>query len=173
MLHPFVPASDREADALEDLRDRLLRDPRRNPIEPRRVGQVLLGRHLLEERRLDRDAVDEPLDRARLLDHVVAEDRGAAPVGQQQRREQADKRRLARAVLTEDRDALATLHRERDALESRYAPSPLSPASARRVAAEELLAQIVNFNGEHDELLRFGGTRTRAGRLPTQAAHGA
>jgi hypothetical protein len=30
----------------------------------------------------------------------------------------------------------------------------------------------VNINGEHDELLRFGGTRTCALHLPTQAAHG-
>jgi hypothetical protein len=74
--------------------------------------------------------------------------------------------------LTEDRDALAALDRERHTLERRYTPPPLPPARARRIAAEELFAQVVSFNGKHNELLRFGGTRTCADRLLMQAAHG-
>src|SRR5438309_10570942 len=128
MLHPFVATPDRETDAREDLRDLRARLTRRNAVEPSGVREILFGRHLLEERRLDRHAVHEPLDRARLLHHVVAEDRCAATVGQQQRREHTDERRLSRPVLAQDRDALAALHRERDALERRYAPPPLAPA---------------------------------------------
>ena len=59
-----------------------------------RRSRVLLGRHLLEERRLDRPAVDELAHRTALGVHVVAEDAGAAAVVEQQGREQADERRL-------------------------------------------------------------------------------
>src|SRR2546427_348448 len=62
-------------------------------------------------------------DLARLLEDVVAEDARLPAVGQQQRREQADERRLPGAVLAEDRDALAALHLEADALQRRAAAS--------------------------------------------------
>ena len=87
-----------------------------HPVEPRRVGEVLGRRHLLEEGRLDRDPVDEPANGAGLLEDVVAEDVRAAAVVQEQRREQPDERRLPRAVLAEDRDALAAGDLEGDAL---------------------------------------------------------
>src|SRR6266511_2533505 len=165
MLHALVAAADGEADALEELRDLRARRTRWHAVEPRRVGEVLLRRHLLEERGFDRYAVHEPLDRARFLDHVVAEDLGLSAVREQQRRQH-------RAVLAQDRDALAALHRERDAFECRYAAPPLAHVRSRRVAAEEFLAQVVDFNGRHLMLLRLGGTRTRTAHLPTQAAHG-
>src|SRR6266545_7089900 len=172
MLHALVAAADGEADALEELRDLRARRTRWHAVEPRRVGEVLLRRHLLEERGFDRYAVHEPLDRARFLDHVVAEDLGLSAVREQQRRQHPNQRRLPRAVLAQDRDALAALHRERDAFECRYAPPPLAQVRSRRVAAEEFLAQVVDFNGRHLMLLRLGGTRTRTAHLPTQAAHG-
>src|SRR6266508_377113 len=170
MLHPFVAAADREPDALEDLGDLRPGLARRNPVEARGIREVFLGRHLLEKRRLDGHAVDEPLHGARFLDYVVAEDRGVAAVRQEQRRQHADQRRLPGAVLPQDRDAFATLDRERDALEGGYAASPLAHARAHGIAAEELLAQVVNFNGEHLLLLRLGGTRARATHRPKQAA---
>src|SRR5207237_10362090 len=141
----------------KDAHDLVLRFPGRHAVEPRGVGEVLLRRHLLEERRLDRDTVDEPLDDALLLGDVVAEDRRAAAVVQEQCREQPDQRRLARAVLPEDRDAFAALDREGHAFEGREALPLASQAGARRVAAEELLAQVVDFNGVH--LLLLPGLR--------------
>ena len=54
---------------------------RRHPVEARGVVQVLRRRHLLEERRLDRDAVDEPPHGLRCSrDDVVAEDARRAAV---------------------------------------------------------------------------------------------
>jgi hypothetical protein len=53
----------------------------------------------------------------------VAEDAGLAAVVDEQRREQPDQRRLARAVLAEDRDALAALDRERDVVQRDAADS--------------------------------------------------
>src|SRR5689334_14378160 len=116
MLHRLVAAPAREADPVEDDRDPLAYFGAGHPVEARGVAEVLLGRHLLEEGGLNRDAVHEPLDRARLAEDVMAEDVRAAAVVQEQCREQTDKRRLARAVLAQDRDALAALNRERGVL---------------------------------------------------------
>ena len=114
VLHRLGPPLLGEADPLEDARDLVLRVGRGHAVEARRVAEVLGGGHLLEEARLDRDAVDEPLHGALLGEHVVPEHPGAAAVVQQQRRQQADERRLARSVLAEDRDALSSLHGEAD-----------------------------------------------------------
>jgi energy-coupling factor transporter ATP-binding protein EcfA2 len=76
-------------------------------------AEVLAGRHLLEERGLDGDAVDHRPHGPGLRD-VVAEDPGGSAVRQEQRREQPDQGRLARAVLTQDGDALAACHLEGD-----------------------------------------------------------
>src|SRR5262249_34996154 len=73
----------------------------------------------------------------------VAEDVSVTPVVQEQRREQADERRLAGAVLAEDRDALAALDLEGDVLDRDALPR------AETLPADELLAQIVNFDGVH------------------------
>src|SRR5207237_2630403 len=103
---------------------------------------------LLEEARLDRDAVDEPADRRRFLEHVVAEDLRLAAVLDQQRREQADERRLSRAVLAEDGDALATGDREGDVGERR--PRTLAGETARFPgAAPERVAQVAHLDGGH------------------------
>src|SRR6266566_3895393 len=162
MLHAFVPTADGETDACEDLGNLLAGHARRDAIEPRRVRKVLLRRHLLEEGRLDRHSVDEPLNRALFLDDVVAEDGRRPAVRQEQRRQDADQRRLARAVLAQDGDALTPLDPERDALERRDTPSLAAQAGAVRIAARELLAQVVDLNSEHDVLLLLDGTRTKA-----------
>ena len=75
----------------------------------------------------------------------MAEDASTPSVGEQQRREQADERRLARPVLAEDRDGLAPLHRERDAVEGR--PHALAEAPLLAVAHPELLTQRVDLDG--------------------------
>src|SRR5437763_9180731 len=159
MLHRLVPATGREADAVEDHRDPLTGLCAGHPVEPRRVAQVLLGRHLLEKGSLDRDAVDQPLNGALLLEDVVPEDERAAAIVQQQGREQPDERRLPGAVLPEDGDALAALDRERDVLERGHSPPAPAQTGALRVAAEEFLAPVVDFYGGHVALLRIGGTR--------------
>ena len=147
-LHRLVAAVRREADALEDLRDLRACLLRRHPVVAGGVAQVLRRGHLLEEGRLDRDPVHDPADRAVLRDHVVAEDACVPAVRQQERREQADERRLPRAVLPEDRHRLACRHRERDAVEgnARAALAALLAALAG-VLATELLAQLVHLDG--------------------------
>src|SRR5439155_18567704 len=102
--------------------------------------------HLLEEARLDRDAVDEPADRRRVLHDVVAEDPCLAAVVDQQRREQADQRRLPRAVLAEDGDALAAGDREGDVVERRPR-TPAREAARLAVAAPERLPQVTHLDG--------------------------
>ena len=73
-----------------------------------------------------------------------------AAVVQEQRREHAHERRLARAVLAQDGDALAAREGEAHALQRRHAAAA-DAATAAAVAADELLAQIVDFDG------RMGG----------------
>jgi hypothetical protein len=122
-----------EPDAVQDRRDPLSRLARRQPVEPRRVREVLDRGHLLEERRLDGHSVDHPPDRPG-LGNVVPEDVRAAAVRQQQRREQPDERRLPGTVLAEDRDALAARDGERQPAQ-RLDPDALAP-----VLPNELLA---------------------------------
>src|SRR5205085_5805842 len=60
------------------------------------------------------------------------------------RRQQPDQRRLPRAVLPQDCDALAALHRESDVVQRH------TPATAEAlVLPDELLAQVVYFEGVH------------------------
>jgi hypothetical protein len=98
VLHRLVPSGGREADALENPWDLVTGLSGREPVEPGRVGEVLGRDIFLKKRRLDRDAVDEPRRPAcpeTSCPKIVAR----AAVVQQQRREQPDQRRLARAVL--------------------------------------------------------------------------
>ena len=143
ILHGLSPPRDREADALEDLRDARAGLARGHPVEASGVGEVLSRGHLLEEGGLDRNAVHEPANGPRLGEDVVAEDARAPAVVQEQRRKQPHERRLPRAVLAQDGDALAALDRERDVLEDGHAPA----AQAAPLPAEELLTEVEDFYG--------------------------
>ena len=161
VLHGLVAACGREADALEDLRDPVTGLADGEPVEPGRIGQVLGRRHLLEERGLDRDAVDEPAHRAG-VGQVVPEERCGSAVVQEQRREQPDQRRLARAVLAENGDALAAGHLEADSAQCLDPLAAAAQAGALAVTAAELLAQLLDFDCGHVLLqTRFAGTRRR------------
>src|SRR5436309_749378 len=107
------------------------RSPRRPPLRAcrRRSGASRPRRAPGTAARLDRDAIHEPADRAGVTKRVVAEDRGFAAVVDQQGRQQADQRRFARAVLTQDRHAFAALDPERHALQRRPA-APREQAGA-------------------------------------------
>jgi hypothetical protein len=107
LLHRLARAPNREADALQDLGDAVAGRARREAVEARRVAEVLRRRHLLEERRLDRDPVDDPAHRLRVAHDVVTENSRLPGIGQQQRGQDADERRLSRPVLTENGQALA------------------------------------------------------------------
>src|SRR5207249_4795527 len=144
VLHRIAAAVAREADAAQDLRDLVASVRGAHPVEARRVAEVLDGGHLLEEGRLDRDTVDEPANGTRLAEGVVAEDPCAASVGQEQGRQQPDQRRLAGPVRAQDRDALAA-----GDVEAHASQGGDTAASALAVAADELLAQVVNFYGLH------------------------
>ena len=161
VLHRLVAALGREADALEDLRDPVAGLADGEPVEAGRVGQVLGRRHLLEEGRLDRDAVDEPAHGPRVGDVVAEQDRAAAVVDEQ-RREQPDQRRLPRAVLAEDGDTLAARDVEGDAAQGVDPLAAAAQAGALAVATAELLAQVVDFDCRHVLLqTRHEGTRKR------------
>jgi hypothetical protein len=94
---------------------------------------------------------------------------------EEERREQADERRLPGAVLAQDRDALAALDRERDVFQRGDAAAALGEDAA--VLADELLAQVVDFDGEQVLLLFIRGNRLRrsaTGRAsPAGGARGA
>jgi hypothetical protein len=116
--------------------------PSGHAVEAHRVGEVLRRGHLLEEARLDRDAVHQLLDLVGLRDHVVVEDPGDSAVGDQQRGEDADQRRLTRPVLAEHGDRLATAHREAHLVErgdmSVRRGRTITPDAARRLPYERL-----------------------------------
>src|SRR5581483_7599416 len=120
----------------------------RESVEARRVGEVLLRAHPLEEARLDRHPVDEPTDGARRRERIVPEDERRPRVVQQERREQADQGRLAGSVPAEDRDALAALDRERDAVQRRQA-ALAREASVGLHPAPELLAKLAHLDSGH------------------------
>jgi hypothetical protein len=123
----------------------VLRLLRRHAVEPRRVPEVLGRGHLLEEGRLHRDPVHEAAHGPLVRDDVVPEDPGRSAVGEEQRREQTDERRLPRPVLPEDGDGLALLHRERDAVEGDARALPTALAG---ILAAELLAQLAHLDGQ-------------------------
>src|SRR5512132_4375570 len=97
---------------------------------------------------------DHAADQARVAGHVVAEDARAAPVVEQQRREDAHEGRLARPVAPEHGDALAPGDGERDAVERGGAHAPAA------LAAHELLGETDDVDCGHDMLL----TKTKPDR---------
>jgi hypothetical protein len=78
----------------------------------------------------------------------VPEDAGLAAVVDQEGREQADERRLARPVLAQDGDALAARDRERDVVECGHA-APSREAARAPVTPPELLAEVRDFDRRH------------------------
>ena len=167
VLHRLVAAVGGEADAVEDPRDLAARLLRRHAVVPRRVAEVLGRGHLLEERGLDRHAVDEPAHGARLRKTSCPKMVAEPPSCSSSVDEQADQRRLARAVLAEDGDRLAPLHREGDVLQRREAHA------AAALAAAELLAQVVNFDCQHAVLLvRWNGGHGCTARTKPGGARG-
>jgi hypothetical protein len=160
VLHRLAAPVRREADPLEDLRDPLARLRRRHAVEAGGVVEVLGGRHLLEEARLDRHAVHEPADVLVPAHDVVAEHARAPAIREEERREQADQSRLARPVLAEDCDAFASGDLERHVRERGHA----APAMAA-VLADELLAQVARLDRE--DVGRNGRQLLHDGALPS------
>jgi hypothetical protein len=160
VLHRLRAAAGREADAIEDLRDPGARLARGLPVEAGRVREILGRRHLLEERGFDRDAVDQPAHRTALPLDVVPEHPRAAAVPEQQRREQANERRLARPVLPQHGDTFAARDLERHGLERGHA------TAAAAITTAELLAQVVDFDSDHVLLLRLVGGQGITSRRP-------
>ena len=87
---------------------------RLEPVQASGVHQVLDRRELLEERRIDRYAVDQSLDGKRVVLDIVSEDTQAPAVREQQRRDEPDQRRLAGSVRAENTEHLAARDREID-----------------------------------------------------------
>ena len=142
---------------------RVARLARRQPVEPRRVGEVLDRRHLLEERRLDRDAVDhagEPPASRRCRARRCARCRRPAA---------AASRAAGRASTCPEPfwpsigDALAARDLEREPAQ-RLDADALAP-----VLADELLAQVVELLRPSCVAPRLQQGRTRMQRTPGAA----
>ena len=104
---------------------------RRKAVHPAEEQQVLDRRHVPEERRVRRHAVDQRPDLRRVSHDVEAEDASLAGVRQQQRAHDADERALAGAVGAEHAVDLAAPHRERHVAEHmRRAFAVARPAAA-------------------------------------------
>ena len=86
-------------------------------VEAGREQEVLHRAELLEERRVDRDPVDEPLHGELVALDVEAEDLDPALVEGQQPGDEADEGRLAGAVGAQDPVDLAALQAERDVVD--------------------------------------------------------
>ena len=117
----------------------------RQAVEAGCIGEVLFGAHPLEEARLDRHAVHESSHGTCIRERVVSKDSRGSSVLQEQRREQPDERRLARAVAAEDRYTLAAGDGERDAVQRRHPPTSRKP-SVRANPPPELLAQVARLD---------------------------
>src|SRR6266487_1727652 len=145
LLHVVRAEQDRRVVRPADLANEVLDLLLRARVEPRR--------RLVEQQH-----------RPRVGEHVVVEDPGLAAVRQQEGGEQPDQRRLARAVLPQDRDALAALHRERDAVQRRPAATPNEPLAARKD-----LPQVLNCNCASQTML-LGIVKGRTERRRTSTA---
>jgi len=88
--------------------------------------QVLAPCRLAVDARALRDIADCSPDRIGLVDDVVEDDLGASFVRFRQRRQHLDRRRLARAVRTEQAEDLSFAHAERDAVERLDLPVALA-----------------------------------------------
>ena len=123
---------------LQDLQAAPLRLVRARPYSRAGVQQVLHRTQLLEERRVDADAIDELFDPQLVADDVEAEDLERAAVGQQQRRDDANQRRLARAVGAQNAEDLAasTVSETSSTATTRLAVRPRVPRqrATRRLA---------------------------------------
>ena len=106
-----------DAQADEDLLGSGARVRSGHPVKAPGVHEVLHRRELLEERRLDRDPVDEALHGKLVRADVETEHGHRAFVRLEQRREAADERGLTGAVRPEERVDLAAGDRERHAVD--------------------------------------------------------
>src|SRR2546425_1526761 len=91
----------------------------------REVLKDLAAREVRVEGRLAGHVADQPFDVDRLLPAVESGDPGSARVGAQERHQDADGRRLARAVGTEEPEDLAFAYLQRDVYDATLASVPL------------------------------------------------
>jgi hypothetical protein len=89
----------------------------RHTRDPALQDEVLAAGPQLVDARILRHVPDRPSHGIRLAHHVVSAHRCHAFVGSSERHEDADGRRLARAVRPEEREDLAFAHLKRDAVE--------------------------------------------------------
>src|SRR6185312_11785900 len=121
--HPVGRVGD--PDELEQAGDTVAQLPAAHPLDPSLQHQVLAAGAVLVDARVLWHVADRAPDRARLTADVVAGDLGAAGVHPAERREDPDRRRLARTVWSEQPEDLALAHRERDPVERLDALVPL------------------------------------------------
>src|SRR5205823_8632561 len=116
LLQWFVDPFFGDAETTQDRKRLHTSDVRRHAVETTGVHEVLHGRELLEERGLDGYAVDQPFHLALVRLDVEPEHAHHSGVRDEQRREDADERRLSRAVRTEQGVDLAAGDPQRDTI---------------------------------------------------------
>ena len=151
----------RDAEPGEDRRRLPLRVAGIEAVEAGGEQQVLHRAQLLEEGRIDRHPVDEPLDRELVALDVEAEHLDPALVQGQQPRDEADEGRLAGAVGAQDPVDRATLQAERDVVDRE--DRGLAPVDV------EALGDVLDEQGRRagrDPGPEGGALGVRAGRDP-------
>src|SRR5205085_4252818 len=115
------------------------------PIQSPGVEHVFHRTQLFEERRLDTDAVDQLLDLELVSDDIETEQLYGARVREEQRRDDANERRLARPVGAQDAENLTPRNVERHVVHC-HNPSPsggLLPRQERSATRDEVLGDAM------------------------------
>ncbi len=130
-----------QLEALQQLVHPRLEGAAVEPVEPPVECEHLGGPQAPHERRVAARHVEPASDRERLAHHVVAQDGGAAPVGEQERGQDREQRGLARPVGPEQAEDGAALHPQARAPKRGGLASP-------QPSAPERLGEIVSLDGE-------------------------
>src|SRR5215218_3397033 len=177
MLHRFGRALQVESHPGENRLNLRFRLGRGHAVELGAVEQVLPGRELLEETRLDANSIHHPLRGPWVVDSIDAEDARLALVREDQGREDADQRALPAPVRTEDTDDLAATDLQRDPVEGVDVLAALLGEPLLDVDQLQCVAIVLT----HDRLLSHDPTTRPSDacenghkkRLPVVAAPGA
>src|SRR5262245_21465622 len=97
----------------------------RRAEDRREETDVLLDAEVRIQRELPSHVADTRSQRPQFTDDVLAEDAGGSAIGHEQRREDAEERRLAGAVRADEAEQLARADAERHAVERRVAAEAL------------------------------------------------
>src|SRR5207248_8704534 len=134
-----------EAEGLEDFRNAGTNGGRRHAVDAAEEEEVLHRRHVAEEGRVSRDAVDQGADLGSVLHNIEPENGASSAVRQEQRADDPDEGGLAGTVGADHAVNLAAADLEADAVDNLHclvclqSPSDYRQALEQTGAAESLL----------------------------------